>query len=80
MRKAEQAMRKAEQRAERDAARQERHAQRRPPTPPTATGAIQANVDTKAEQLKILKMLEDGTISLDDANTLLSHWGNRKEW
>ncbi|MCO5205163.1 MAG: hypothetical protein M9928_09035 [Anaerolineae bacterium] len=76
MRKAEQAMRKAEQRAERDAARQERHAQRRPPTPPTPPQApSKPNVDTKAEQLKILKMLEDGTISLDDANTLLESLG-----
>lgn len=76
MRKAEQAMRKAEQRAERDTARQERYTQRRPPTPPAPPQApSKPKVDTQAEQLKILKMLEDGTISLDDANTLLESLG-----
>jgi hypothetical protein len=69
MRKAEQAMRKAEQRAARESA----YRQPTPPTPPPAPS--KPKVDTKAEQLKILKMLEEGTISLDEANTLLEALG-----
>jgi hypothetical protein len=75
MRKAEQAMRKAERNTQREAARAEqRNAYRSaPPSPPKAPSPPKS--DTRAEQMKILKMLEEGKISLEDANKLLEALG-----
>ena len=42
-----------------------------PPTPPTPPPAV----DTSSEQLKILKMLEEGIISIEEANSLLAALG-----
>ena len=44
----------------------------RPRSAPTPPPAPETPVDTTAEQLKILKMLEEGTISVNEANELLA--------
>ncbi len=78
-RKAEKAAEKARRYAEKEAARAERHYYQRPvsvrtppspPAPPPAQEPPQNKVSSE-EQLKILKMVEKGTISPDEANTLL---------
>ena len=75
-RSAERAMRQAE-RAMRDAERKMKQAaHRRPPAPPRPPMAPHMAVKTKPkvsseEQLKILKMVEKGIISPDEAGTLL---------
>lgn len=77
--KAEQAAAKAERAAERAMRRAERSSRRaaassaprrRPPTPPPAK-----KVSTE-EQLKILKMVEQGTITTDEASVLLEALGS----
>jgi hypothetical protein len=67
-RAAERAMRKAEKAARR-AQWQARRTGYRPPTP--ARPARKARQATEEEQLKILKMVEQGVITPDEANTLL---------
>jgi hypothetical protein len=72
--KAEKAADKARRYAEREVARAERRYQRpgtvkTSPMPPEAK--VTKNKASTEEQLKILKMVEKGTISPDEANTLL---------
>jgi hypothetical protein len=64
--KAEQAAERVQQRSERQQARQTRWAPPppKPPTPPKPKSSPE-------EQIKILKMVEQGTISPEEANTLL---------
>ncbi len=63
-------------RAEHQATRHAEQAARRRPTPPTPPAPPPAPpkqpVDTSAAQLKILKMLEDGKITIEQANELLA--------
>ena len=67
---AEKAIRKFEVQIERAAKRQSRSGRMwTPPTPPTPS---QPKKSTAEEQLKILKMVENGTISPDEAAMLLS--------
>ncbi len=79
-RKAEQAAQRAEQAAERARRRAEKHRAAqfgprpgRPPTPPRPSKAKA----TPEEQLKILKMVEQGIISPEEANTLLDALENK---
>ncbi len=73
----ERAMEKAMQRTEREAARQQRRAERHqrkssrhaPPRPPRASSTPEP--DHSAEQIKILKMVEKGTITPEQASALL---------
>ncbi len=67
-RKAEAAAEKARQYAEREAARAAKYAP--PPPRPPRTEATKVKA-TAEEQLKILRMVEKGTISPDEASTLL---------
>ncbi|HEX6386188.1 MAG TPA: DUF4097 family beta strand repeat-containing protein [Anaerolineae bacterium] len=73
-RKAERAAERAERAAERARQRAERNMRRRgrwsspPPAPPQPSKKKKA---TSAEQLKILRMVEKGIITPDEANTLL---------
>lgn len=76
----EKAMEKAMRRTEREASRQQRHEERRgarhAPRPPRTPAAPAAPArDTSAEQIKILKMVESGTISPQEASTLLEALG-----
>jgi hypothetical protein len=75
MRKAEQAMHKAERNTQREAARAEQRNAYRSTPPPPPKAPSPPKTDTRAEQMKILKMLEAGKISLDDANKLLEALG-----
>jgi hypothetical protein len=68
-RKAEAAAEKARHYAEREAARAAKYAPP-PPRPPNKQEATKVKA-TAEEQLKILRMVEKGTISPDEASTLL---------
>ncbi|MCZ7671400.1 MAG: hypothetical protein M5U34_31835 [Chloroflexi bacterium] len=65
--KAEQAAARAQQRAERQ---QARHARWTPPPPPKPAAPPKPK-SSPEEQIKILKMVEQGIISPEEANTLL---------
>ncbi len=69
-RKAEMAAEKARRQAERAQRRSERHHSASPPPPPK-----QPARDTSQEQLEVLKMLEKGIISAEEANRLLEALG-----
>lgn len=74
--KAERAAERAQRQAERQVDRQRRHTARwgappAPPAPPKPPKPSAAPKATPEEQLKILKMVEQGIISPEEANTLL---------
>lgn len=72
----EKGMRRTERdasRQQRQAERQERHSTRRTPRPPHAPSAPAR--DNSAEQIEILKMVENGTISPQEASMLLEALG-----
>lgn len=68
--KAERAIEKAMRRLEQRMAQAEKRSWRAP-TPPPPPPPPSAKADTSAEQMKILKMLEDGVITVEQANQLL---------
>jgi hypothetical protein len=72
--KAEAAAEKAQKYAEREAARSKKY-QRRPTDPPTPRSTVKPDTSARKassdEHLKILRMVENGTISPDEAATLL---------
>ena len=80
LRQAQAAIDRAVGKMEKEMARAERRAAKvvirkapKPPKPPKAQPAPSAPPpDTTSEQLKILKMLEAGTISIEEANSLLA--------
>ncbi|MCA9934490.1 MAG: hypothetical protein H6662_14040 [Ardenticatenaceae bacterium] len=74
--KAERAARRAEQAAERARKRAERHHHRAAPHPPRPPRPPRPRA-TPEEQLKILKMVEQGVISPEEANTLLEALENK---